>query len=324
MDSSRLTLIATTIQRPEAAKRFLESVRRCLPAIPIILGEQADEHQLVEFCAERGIRHLALGFDSGLGHARNTMVDLVETDFFVLTDDDYLFPQAPDFAFCTRFLDAHPQFVCVLGRICDQFPSGDGYVYRPLDRIKNICLDDTGGALVLIPRTFMPPPDLVFEGEELLRCDFGPNWGVFRHSFFADNGVRWDEQYKIGGGEHFDFFLQLKFHPAKPGIAYWPKLACDHIRGAAETYAQLRQRLSWRDGFRAKWGVQFRYDICEVGNLEIFDGDTRGLEKWQTPPTLPAVFKLEQQLQHSREVNEALRQQVAALQERLASVERTS
>ncbi|HXW30323.1 MAG TPA: hypothetical protein VEK55_13255, partial [Xanthobacteraceae bacterium] len=305
------------------AKRFLDSVRRCLPELPIILSEQADEHQLVEFCAERDIQHLALKFDSGLGHARNAMLDRVETDFFILTDDDYLFPQAPDFDFCTRFLDAHRKFVCVLGGICDQFPSDEGYVYRPIDRIKNLCLDETGGALVLIPRTFIPPPDIVFEGEELLRCDFGPNWGVFRRSFFVDNHVRWDEQYKIGGGEHFDFFLQLKFHPEKPGVAYWPKLRCNHMRGTAESYAQLRWRLNWRDGFRAKWGLQYRYDVCEVNNLEVFGGDLRGFEKWQTPPAPPAMLKLEQQLQQSHDINEELRRRIAALQARLASLEKT-
>jgi hypothetical protein len=323
MQSNRLTLIVTTIQRPEAAKRFLDSVRGCLPELPIILSEQADEHQLVEFCAERGIRHLALEFDSGLGHARNAMIDLVETDFFILTDDDYLFPERPDFDFCTRFLDARREFVCVLGLICDQHPSGDGYVYRAHDRIKNMCRDDTGGALVLIPRTFMPPPDIVFEGEELQRCDFGPNWGVFRRSFFVDNDVRWDERFKIGGGEHFDFFLQMKFHPARPGIAYWPKLRCDHMRGAAESYAQLRWRLNWRDEFRAKWGLQYRYDVDQVHNLEVFGGDLPGFEKWQTPPRLPAVLKLEQQLQQSHDINEDLSRRIAALQERLANLERT-
>jgi hypothetical protein len=321
---SRLTLIVTTIQRPESAQRFLESVRRWFPELPIILSEQAEEHQLVGFCAERGIQHLALKFDSGLGHARNAMVDRVETDFFILTDDDYLFREAPNFDFCARFLDTHREFVGVVGSVCDQVPSDHGYVYSPKDHVKNMCLDVTGGALLVIPRTFMPPPDIVFEGEELLRCDIGPNWGVFRRSFFVDNDVRWDERFKIGAGEHFDFFLQLKFHPTRPGVAYWPKLQCDHIRGSAGSYTQLRQRLNYRDGFRAKWGLRYRYDVCDVSNLEIFGGDLHGLEKWQTPSRPPAVLKLEQQLQQSENINEELRQRIAALQERLASFERTS
>jgi hypothetical protein len=184
-----------------------------------------------------------------------------------------------------------------------------------------MCLDETGGALVLIPPSFMPPADIVFEGEALLRCDLGPNWGVFRRSFFVDNDVRWDEQYKIGAGEHFDFFLQLKFHPAKPGVAYWPKLQCDHIRGTAGRYAHLRHRLNWRDGFRAKWGLQYRYDVRAIGNLEIIKGDLRELRKWQTPLQPSAVLKLEQQLQQIENINEELRRQIATLQGRLAGFE---
>ena len=103
--------------------------------MPIILSEQADEHQLAEFCTCRGVEHLALEFDSGLSHARNAMVERVNTDYFVLTDDDYLVREAPDFDFCTRFLDAHRDFVSVVGYVSDYFPLDDGYTYRHIDRI---------------------------------------------------------------------------------------------------------------------------------------------------------------------------------------------
>jgi glycosyltransferase involved in cell wall biosynthesis len=319
MESARLTLIVTTIRRPETAKRFLDSVRHYFPAMPTILSEQADEHQLIEFCAQRGIQHLALEFDSGLSYARNAMLDRVETDYFVLTDDDYLFREAPDFDFCTRFLDAHREFVCVVGPLGDQFPSDDGYAYRPLDRIWNMCLDETGRGLILIPIAFMPPADIIFDGEQLLRCDFGPNWGVFRRSFFIENALRWDEQFKIGG-EHYDFFLRLKLHPARPRVAYWPKLQCDHMRGMDESYAQVRRRLNWHKKFRAKWDMRY---YCVVGNLQVFESDLRSFDTRSSPPVdSPAMLKLQQQLQQSQDTNEELRRRIAALQDRLADAER--
>jgi glycosyltransferase involved in cell wall biosynthesis len=322
MESARLTLIVTTIRRPDTAKRFLESVRHYFPEMPIILSEQADEYQLIEFCAQRAIRHLALEFDSGLSHARNAMLDRVETDYFVLTDDDYLFREKPDFDFCMRFLDAHWEFVCVVGRVCDQFPSDNGYAYCPIDRIKNLCVDETGGGLVLIPLTFMPPAGIVFEGERLLPCDFGSNWGVFRRSFFVENALRWDEQFKIGG-EHFDFFLQLKLHPARPRVAYWPKLQCDHMRGMDESYAEMRRRMNWRKEFLAKWDLRYRGEVADLQVLEVLDGELRTFYSPQgpAPGDSPELRELRQQLQQSHAINDELRRRIAILQDRLANAE---
>lgn len=267
MGRAQLTLIVTTIRRPETAKRFLNSVRRYCPAMQIILSEQANEHQLSEFCAGEGIEHLPLQFDHGISGARNLMVQRVNTDYFVLADDDYLLRYTPDFDLCSRFLDANPDFLCVLGRLDDYHAGPGGYVYEYRNRIKNLCLDETGHGLIFIPLTRIAPTDIVFEGERLMCCDFGPNWGVFRRSFFVENGFGWDEQFKIGG-EHFDFFLQLKSHHPGARIAYWSKLAVDHIPTIEDGYVELRRREGWRAAFREKWKLRYR---CDLGYRRVFD-----------------------------------------------------
>src|SRR4029077_4574811 len=101
---------------------------------------------------------------------------------------------------------------------------------------------------------------------------------------------------------------------------YWPKLQCDHMRGMDESYAEVRRRTSWRKEFRAKWNLQYR---CEVGNLVVFDCDLRTFDNWESPPPVdsPAMLKLQQQLQQSRDTNDELRRRIAALQDRLANAE---
>jgi glycosyltransferase involved in cell wall biosynthesis len=308
MTGARLTLVVTTIRRPHAATRFLDSARHHCPTLKIILGEQAEKPELTGYCAASDIEHLSLSFDCGVSHARNSMIGRAGTEYVALADDDFLFSEALDFDFCMRFLEANPDFICVLGQVKDYKASGDKLEPDLRDRIKNICLDETGRGVVFVPVVFAQPKGIVFERETLVRCDFGPNWGVFRRSFFVGNDFWWDERFKIGG-EHLDFYLRLKIQHPTARVAYWSKLMCDHIPIAEDSYLELRHRQTWRDAFRVKWKLRYRYDI----------GSSRLYDDWANPVAVssPVTQRLKHQLDQCQETNRQLREQIAALQARV-------
>ena len=248
VNSRRITLICTTIARPECARDYLRSVRSVLPETPILLAEQAEVPALIPDCGAHGATHLWLPFDCGLPIARNAMVKAISTDYFLLTEEDFRFPRAPDLSYCVRFLDAHPEFLCLLGTLEDlrEKPS------RTLAR--NFAFDDAAQGLLMLPVNIITPRSIEFEGASVKLCHMGPNWGVFRRSAFVDLGLAWDVDYTIGG-EHLDFYLRLRRSHPDIRVGFSERLVCQHIDVAEGDYEALRTRKGWLDVFPLEMAV---------------------------------------------------------------------
>ena len=89
-----VTFVVKTFNRPATIAFALRGLRRQFPETPtIVVDDSADEH--LADLSEFEVAHLLIEFDAGLSRGRNIGISHVQTEFFVLHDDDQ-FP-ADDF-----------------------------------------------------------------------------------------------------------------------------------------------------------------------------------------------------------------------------------
>ena len=299
MTRDRLTAICTTVARPHCATEFLLSLREAMPDMAVLLAEQAEMPALESACADFAVRHMRLPFDCGLSRARNEMVRAITTDYFLLTEDDFRFAEAPDVDYCVRFLDAHPDFLCVTGTLEDLRAKP-----RRGRLAHNFACDNIGRGLIVLPIDSAPTREIAFEGTPIRQCHMGPNWGVFRRSMFTSVKLAWDEDYIIGG-EHIDFYLRLaKFHP-EISVGFSERLVCQHIDGNEDGYNELRNRSHWLTIFRSKWPFRYRYDLG--GTLRLFETYDRA-----EPVPNPQADRLRELLRVERSEVARLQRQIDA------------
>jgi hypothetical protein len=266
-----LTTVFVTMMRQAHARRFIESIRHVHPDLPITVAEQADPPGELTDLEAGGVRRLLLPFDTGLGKSRNHLIESVETDYFLLADDDFFVTAPLPLRQALRFLQAHPDVVFLGGHVTDVVYVPGGTTRRKDDRRdSNLALDTTGRGVVLLPREIVGGPRIVFEDEEFEQCDYVANWGLGRTKFFKDTGFRWSEKIKIGI-EHLDFFLRLKILHPEVKVYCWQKLKIEHHRhrDREDAYDHYRRRSDFIREYRQE--SEFRYlCLASLGRVEFF------------------------------------------------------
>jgi hypothetical protein len=195
--AARTTVGIKAFERPECLFMTLQSLVGQGFARVIVADDSSEKAPIREvvglFDGVLPIDYRPLPFDTGLSEGRNRMVAEVETEFFLLLDDDQVMAGGIDPL--ASALDRDPD----LGGIslswwdrgspfCDAgwVRRYDGFIYRGLAR---------GGR----------PLERASDG--VVGFDFVPNSTLFRTRVFAD--LRWDPDYKIGA-EHLDFYLRAR------------------------------------------------------------------------------------------------------------------
>ena len=90
-----VTVVIKTFIRPRQVKRLIKSIREHYPDIKIIVVNDGDDENVYE---DENMKTILLPFDTGLSAGRNAGVAEVETEYFVLCDDDFIFTDETDVA----------------------------------------------------------------------------------------------------------------------------------------------------------------------------------------------------------------------------------
>ncbi|MEE9448006.1 MAG: glycosyltransferase [Arenicellales bacterium] len=115
-DVSDLSLIIKTFERPYAIKRLVESIRRRYPSIEVIV---VDDSRIPLDLADVTI--LKMPYDSGISAGRNAALDICNTSFFLLLDDDFVFSYRQNLSQLCAYMNSHAQ-VDILGGKCIDLP----------------------------------------------------------------------------------------------------------------------------------------------------------------------------------------------------------
>lgn len=103
--SARVTMIIKTFERPAIVQRLVSSARTVFPGRIVV----ADDSREPLTSLGDGVEILALPFNVGLSAGRNAALDVVETEFVFLTDDDSVFTAATDIVAMMEYLDDYPE-----------------------------------------------------------------------------------------------------------------------------------------------------------------------------------------------------------------------
>jgi len=255
-----ITIVFVTIDRNQAAKRFVRSVRRRYPKIPILAADQnGPTDAMTQFYRDHGVRALWLPYDCGLSFARNRAFEQIQTRYVMLADDDFIFTDVTELCSPIEVMELDRRIGFLGGRLIDIRGPRNGPKKRFVRRWeKHLFLDRRLNSLISVPIDYMPLESEKIAGHEVFRCDMTLNWGVMRRAVFSEK-IRWDENIKING-EHEDFFLGLKTNSCWK-VCYLPELLCDHEQPDVSGYHALRGRLDGRERLADKWGLTHHLEL---------------------------------------------------------------
>lgn len=225
----QVTFLIKTFERPTALRRLLTSARHAYPKSKILV---ADDSRRPDLNIDAHV--FTLPFDSGLSKGRNALLERVETPFFLLLDDDYVFDGGSRVEELLHLLLTTE--VDIAGGEWFRWGQPSGF-YGLLEREENTLLALPGdrGEIAGCPR-----------------YDFIPNLFVGRTESVRQVG--WDEDLKLG--EHLDFFWRVREHSLS--VVLHPRFTMLHEPISSSTYQPYRRRgeLEYRQLLMRKYGLE--------------------------------------------------------------------
>lgn len=223
MNLSDVTIIIKTFERPQCVLRLLKSLHKQYPKVSTIV---IDDSKRMNFNLRlpNNVRYFQLPFDSGLSVGRNFAINKVETKYFVLMDDDFLFDNKLT-ANCIENLrtsiEKYKLDICG-GRVYDCDRNSYLFYYADLD-ISDRILTQTSVKIE--------------KGKEHYECDLVLNFFIAQTETIKKMGG-WDPELKVA--EHTDFFLKCKDAKIKTGFILDSVIL--HQKHMPKQYVPFRQR----------------------------------------------------------------------------------
>lgn len=229
--------LVTTIIRPKCIRRLLDSINKWQPGAKITVADQNEEKH--DFYNEYDVNQvLDLDYDVGLAKARNRMVEETEEPYVLIMDDDFIFDKRTKIETFLKIIKSDPK-IGVVGGITER--NGDTWDFTHRWKVD----DDT---------IYQVDDEDNWEQINGTKCkETGSviNFALMRREIFED--VKWDERFKIGG-EHSDFYLQLKKTDWK--VYFTPEVRCQTQRDNDKEYSRMRKRKEFFKKFLEKYDVK--------------------------------------------------------------------
>lgn len=239
---SDLTFGIKAFGRSVHLEKLVSSIFASYPGAKVIVIDDSGDDSLTVPDGAQLVR--APERDIGLSAGRNMLIDLCDTTYFVLLDDDFIFTEKTDIA-------------------------------RMLQALKDFDLDIVGGAVYDVgpsaqskdqPRTFYGSLDFldggtlkISTGKVRQWCGNVPLYDLVLNFFVAKteslSAVKWDAAFKLG--EHLDFFIRAKQLGFR--ITYLNNVLIDHFRDHSantESYKEYRRRADmFHEKFKQKYSI---------------------------------------------------------------------
>lgn len=278
VDASKITFLATTMERYQVAESFVLSVRRFFPEAKVVLGVQSDIYgpELDRMEAHYDVTVVRLPSDYGLSRSRNDLLKYVDTDYFVLCDDDFVIDEEFFIGNAYRVLENYPSIGVVGGYYRDVIYDSELNFRNRMDRQFTMFFHVEGQtkSLIRVPFNYLSAERIFDDDTRCVRVDCVNNLALFRTSIFDDPDVRWDDRMKISG-EHIDFYFNL-FKKGEVGVVYDPSFSVLHNRRQNGEYAKYRDRRDGINIFYEKWSIDNEVDF-DFGIKRVSNGATQWL-----------------------------------------------
>jgi hypothetical protein len=195
---SDITIVIPTFHRRGYLRACLDGIKANLPECPVRIAQDDGGDCTLEVSDYETYYWAKLPYDSGLTAKRNAAVRLVETKYTLMGCDDFDFtdPEAREgIELMVKILDDFDDIDVVAGRVNNR-PYEGLLEHVPGECIREYPIDD-----FILP--FMLTESLV-----MWKIDIAANYFLARTSVLRR--FPWDEDIRPIGGEHVDWFLDLK------------------------------------------------------------------------------------------------------------------
>jgi GT2 family glycosyltransferase len=218
-----------TFLRDDKLFETVAGTRENLPGARMLIADcgeaTLEKSKLYRDLAYENHRVIHLPFDAGFGAMSNAIVELLSREYLLVGSDDFDFRPREvrgGIEKLIEVLDYNPEISIASGRVNNR-----RYEFDLIDEgstITEIPID-TDGFDVVAPW--------------YVECDLTVNYSLIRREVFEK--VRWDDEARIGEGEHGAFFVDVKRAGFK--VAYVPGVNINQQPGRdSERYRQYRLR----------------------------------------------------------------------------------
>jgi GT2 family glycosyltransferase len=236
-----VTLMVKTIGRMDKVFALAASCTKLYPSLKIIVADDAANLTRAEG-QKKLFYYLPLPYDVGLSAGRNRMIERIRTPYFLTLDDDF---KCDTNSRIEELLHALETVDEVSGQKYDVAAGKN-----PVDEDKFHL--DFCGMLNVKNKTLYLEPGTYGSHQGCHHVDFVPNLFLARTDLVQKEGLRWDEDLKLG--EHEDFFLKAKARGVKvltcPSVSFHHEQVEHWKRKTA--YDKMRNRVYdfWKDSLR--------------------------------------------------------------------------
>lgn len=249
-----VTVVIITYDRPTALKGCLRSVRGLYPDIPILVSDNGDRAENFKLCRKFGARHLKLPFDCGANMARKMGQQEVETKYWVIGEDDFIYTKDTKLENFKLVLD-HDRKIDLVGGPC----------------IRNNNIGTVGstfrieaGYEAFYRTPIRKPVYNVIRGIPYFYCDY------VRMFFMArkETPIDWEEKLYTGSGTHISIFLKNYLRIIKNEQPYFRSAFTYSV---AVSHPQVVESKDYRDKrkrVRSQWSKLFKETGLRYG---VFD-----------------------------------------------------
>lgn len=260
VDLSTVTVGIKTFLRDEKLFRTIAGIRRTMPEVQLCIVDDGhfagdlDKRRLYDDLLNSGHTVVCTDFDSGFGRKSNIIANLFRTPYLLVASDDFDFEPHSARAGVEKMvevLDNNCNLSIASGRV-----DGNPYEFHLTERQPN--------------QWYERPVRGAEYFNQIVGCDLTVNYSLIHKSVFWRNdqrtNIRWDDDVKIGGGEHGAFFIDVK--KAGKRVVYVSGVNIDQFKELdSEEYSRYRTRArsSERPCFQKRGITKY---VCGDGTVD--------------------------------------------------------
>lgn len=201
----RIDILIKTIHRDGFLIRTMSSIQKHLPGARMVIVDDGRPNHIknhhYKLAAAAGHRIVTTPYDSGFGAKSNAALDHYNREFVLIGSDDFQFDEkaAEGVRKMVAAADALPDFDIISGR-CDAKPYE--FYLMDLDPSRPTHIHEVrADGLITDP-----------SGIQYINCDLSVNYNLIRREVLGrEKGkLSWDDDIKIGGGEHAAQYIKAK------------------------------------------------------------------------------------------------------------------
>lgn len=254
---NQVEFVITMFLRYEALNELLKSITTYYPNVFVRIADYSgkffDKKFYKEWEGKLNFEVHELRFDCGVSRARNALVELVKTPYFVLLEEDFIFTEQTKIG---NFFQLMAEDVGVVGGLC----LADGYEqhYEGEIRIRNNAC--------IFEKDKMPLKKINGLQAKETKCVL--NFALFNKEIFKS--IRWNSELKIC--EHSAFYLDWQRKIPQYKILYTPEVKIVHTRYRQPNYVAFRgRREKYMQKFFEIYGIE-RFVSAEGKETRLKNG----------------------------------------------------